>query len=170
MKTATKKPTRQHPDFTGVPGKLVAVPTGLVFCDRKTRISPYDALLLELAVAPKGNVLQFSDLRARNSLSVRSRKLGMKILFAEQANTLYVQFAGWSPDSEKWKALVREGILDVIQTQPRSPIQIATALRAKHINDVDAGLVDAILKQLEQSGEVLRGRDGSWSVKAGVAA
>jgi hypothetical protein len=28
---ATKKITREHPDFTGVPGKFVAPPAGLVF-------------------------------------------------------------------------------------------------------------------------------------------
>jgi hypothetical protein len=165
-KTAAPKPaTRKAPDFSGVAGKLVEAPTDLHFGARAGRGSPYDALLEQLA-ASKGKVLEFGDTRARPSVYARAKKLGLRVLFAESGNTLYVKFGGWAPDSERWKALVRAAIREVVTTQPRNEIQIAVALRATGVNDVDAGTVGAILKQMEQSGDVQRQRDGSWAMKA----
>lgn len=161
---APSKPSRKAPDFSGVAGKLVDVPAGLVF-GVKTRVSPYDVLLQQLA-ASKGKALEFGDLRARASVHVRAKKLGMRVLTAEQGNTLYVKFGGWMPSTDGWRAQVRAAINEVVRTQPRNEVQIAVAVRAQGLNDVDAGIVGTILKQMEQEGAVQRQRDGSWAIKA----
>jgi hypothetical protein len=163
--TTAAKPTNRKPDFTGVAGRLVELPAdvSLQFGARGGRVSPYDALLEQLAAA-RDKVLEFGDLRARASVMARSKKLGIKVLLAEHGPKLYVKFGGWLPESDRWKAEVRAGIRDTVTTQPRNEIQVAVALRAKGLNDVDAGVVGAILKQMEQAGEVARGRDGSWGL------
>lgn len=109
-------------------------------------------------------VLEFGDLRAKASLYARSKRNGLKVAFAQSDNTLYVKFAGYLPGSDRWKRELRTAIKDVIQTQPRMEGQIAVAVRAKGFEDADAGIVGAILKQWEQTGEVERQRDGSWKL------
>lgn len=153
----------KRPDFNGVPGKLVAAPEGLQF-GPKGRHSPYDSLLQQLATA-KSQVLEFGDARAKASVYSRATKLGMKVEFAERGVALYVRFGGWKPDSEQWRKLARVAILEAIKTQPRMVIQVTNAVRATGLNDVDAGTIDAILKQMEQEGTVARQRDGSWALK-----
>lgn len=155
---------RKAPDMTGVPGRIVDAPVDLVF-GHKLRSSPYDALLQQLAEAGKGKALQFDDRRARAAIYSRSKKLGMQVEMAENGNALYVRFCGYAPDSPKWKAMARTAILDTVRTQARNDVQIAAAVRAKGLNEIDAGTVGAILRQMEQEGLVARQRDGSWEAK-----
>lgn len=163
MSTAFIK--RKMPDMTGVPGRLIKCPAGIEF-GPKGRQSPYDSLLKQLAAANDGQILQFDGGRAKPSVAVRASKLGMKVEFAQAGNLLYVRFAGWKPDSLQWKAAARAAILNSIETQPRNEIQIANSVRSqKWMSEMDAGTVGAILKQMEQDGLVISGRDGAWAAK-----
>ncbi len=82
------------PNFAGVAGSLVSeIPEGLLFGERKTKTSPYDPLLLQLKAAGAGKYLRFEDLRARASVLARSRKLNIKVTFAEDGNILFVGLA-----------------------------------------------------------------------------
>jgi hypothetical protein len=153
----------KRPNPNGIPGRLVDPPPGANF-GAHGRGSPYDALLTQLSTA-KGKVLQFDSAGAKGSLYARARKLQMKLVFCEMGGKLYVKFDGWAPDSPAWKRLVRAAILDTVKAQPRNEIQVANELRQRGVTDVDAGLVGAILKQMEQEGLVLRQRDGSWNAR-----
>lgn len=150
-------------DFSGVPGELVDLPGGLTFS--KTKISRYDALLEQLAVAGAGRVLKFGALKARASVHVRAKKLGMQVLCAELDGCLYFKFAGWAPDSERAKQMVRAKILEVLGTNPRTEIQVAVELRKQGLTDMDAATAGAVLKQMEQLGQTSRKSDGTWLVK-----
>src|ERR1035438_3862891 len=98
-KVAEIAKTRKAPDFHGVPGELVAMPEGvaLSFATGQKKISPYDALLDQLAAAPT-KFLRFTDKRARASLNVRAKKKGLRISFAEDSGMLWVRLDGHVDD------------------------------------------------------------------------
>ncbi|HVW08368.1 MAG TPA: hypothetical protein VHC90_07285, partial [Bryobacteraceae bacterium] len=77
----------------GVAGVLVSeAPEGVLF-GRLARQSPYDPLLEQLRTAGPGKFLKFDSLRARPSVAARAKKLGIKVLFGEQGETLWVTLA-----------------------------------------------------------------------------
>jgi hypothetical protein len=155
---------RGRPDFSGVPGELVdaaVVPAGLHF-GTKLRGSPYDGLLKQLADAGAGKMLKFGDPKARVSINVRARKLGLKVSCAEDGNVLWVRFDGRADDDVK--ASRREKILGVLKFGPNTAIRLAHVLREKGDENVDASLVEAICVQVARSGEILRQEGGTWAL------
>lgn len=154
----------KKPDMSGVPGELVGMPAFELRWGGG-KISPYDGLLEKLAAAGPGQLLKFGDARAKTSLWSRSRKLGMKLMYAEHEGSMYVKFAGWAPDSERGKQIVRAKIMEVLQTNPRTEIQLAVELRKQGLTDMDAATAGAILKQMEQLGQTSRKADGTWLAK-----
>lgn len=88
---ATKSSTAVKPqlekkrtvDFSGVKGEFVVddAPAGVLFGTKK-RMSPYDALLMRLRDAGRGHLV-FDDVKARVSVAVRAKKLGIGVEFGE---------------------------------------------------------------------------------------
>lgn len=77
-----------------------SIPPGLEFDPRKRISSPYDEVLVDLRDNRPTEVLRFDSVSCRNSLKVRSNKLGIKLHFAEDAGALFVRLA----DFEKRQA------------------------------------------------------------------
>lgn len=191
MKTATKaveapvaitevgKPTKGiKPNCNGVPGALIEIedlPLDLVFGTRKQHISPYDALLKQLLEAGEGKALLFGHERARASVSVRPKKLGIKVEMADHAGKLYVRLAPGSTPEGKLAAAAKTqpplSVKDVVVSdkKTRSRSLVLTALRkgwhtpeaiAAHLrsDDPDCSLdgptVRSLLKAMQQDGGV----------------
>src|SRR5260370_12736875 len=156
MATAAKKiaeiqrPTKGvKPDMKGVPGELISLNgLNLVF-GRGAKPSPYDALLDQLAataLSAPGQVLRFSDMRAKPSIYARAKKKGMRVSFAEDAGLLYVRYDGSTEDDTRTTR--REQILHALKLGPLNGIRIATKLREAGDAAGDAPLVARSLEQL----------------------
>lgn len=158
---APKKGVKPH--LEGVPGKLTVAPSVALKWGARKGLSPYDALLEQLAAAKPGQVLAFEHPRAKPSVGARSRKLGLRVEMAELDGKLYVRFAGFAPDSDRYKKLLRDKLLAAVAEQERNEVQLAVELRKQPgMADVDAGTIHAVLCQMEQGKMVQRMRDGSW--------
>lgn len=164
------KPTKGvRPNFGGVPGALVSLEgvTGLEF--GRTKISPYDALLDQLAKATDEAVekqqprpgLKFGDARAKASVYARAKQKGLRVLFAIAGKDLYVRMEGRVDDNIKGAR--REAIRKILaKGEAFSYIQITNKLRADGDLTIDAPIVDAILLQMMRAGEVARQETGAW--------
>lgn len=164
MKKATQinevKPARRKPDFSGVPGELVAVdaiPADVVFGNK--RQSPYDALLLKLKENPM-QALRFGDVKAQASIHARSRKLGIAVETAEHEGQLYVRMkelhgAKAQARRDRITSLLKQG---VALTAPA----LAAKLREQGDAVADGQLVLVILEQMARSGEVIKQEGGTW--------
>jgi len=158
-------PKRGRPDFTGVPGELVLVTSlpPLEFSTRKRHISPYDALLDQLATAGPDHALKFGSLRPRASLTNRAKKCGILIAFAEKDNFLYVKFLGRAEDASKEKRKAR--ILQLIrQLGPCNPIKLAARMREEGDASLDAIITELILAEIAKTGQVIRRDDNTWNL------
>lgn len=150
-------------DFSGTPGGLVDAgeePQGVAW-GGKTRKSPYDALLRQLEAAGEGKRLLFRDVKARTSVAVRARKLGIKVLIGEDsAGQLWVKLAAAADDPVG--AVRREKILGCLKFGASDAIHLAVALREKGDLTVDGETVNAILGQMARSGEVIAQEGGKY--------
>lgn len=174
--TATKTAPvaiRRKPDFTGTPGILTTEVQGLKFGYR-VRTSPYDSLLEMLVKSTEDwdtgrrsgprPVLKFGDIKAKPSLYARSKKLLIRVAFAETADGLYVRYEGRVDEESREKR--RVSILAILKPGTAfSYIEIANKLRAQGDTTVDAGTVDAIMLQLMKAGKVVRQDGGAWRIK-----
>jgi hypothetical protein len=151
-------------DFSGVPGRLVdAAPPDVLFGARKSKLSPYDPLLLQLQRAGSGKFLKFEDLRAKASLAVRAKKLNIKILFGEQGSTLWVTLAKAElstngsveePPATKARPLpdiVLEGIANDKRDTPGLMVSYA---RLHGAPDVTLNAVDRVIAELARAGKI----------------
>jgi hypothetical protein len=165
------------PSFAGVAGILVdEAPEGIEFGARKqSRLSPYDPLLVQLKAAGAGKFLKFSDLRCRPSIMARSKKLGIKVLFGEQGNTLYVTLAtaelevSGIVEPQPPKPSNSDLVLRAISEKRRKPGEILTWLRSNGVAGIGITQVDGLLINLLRAGKVRRsGEDDSqvWSLAA----
>jgi|SRR5579863_140607 len=152
-----------RPDFVGVPGRLVdEAPPDVVF-GRKSKLSPYDPLLLQLQKAGAGKFLKFDDLRAKSSLIVRAKKLGIKILFGEQGSTLWVALAKaelsqdgnvQQPSAPKARPLP-EIVLEAISNDKRdTPGLIVSYCRLHGAPEATLNAVDSSLATLLRQGRI----------------
>ena len=160
---------RRVPDFTGVPGQLASSDeiAGLEF-GAKLRKSPYDALLDQLAIAPKGSALKFGDLKCRPSIYSRARKKGLRISFAERGGALFVRFDGRDDDDVR-ATTRRAAILAALKLGPMSHVKITNKLRDAGDSVLDAAATDAILHQMFKVGQVLRQEGGNWALNPKAA-
>lgn len=168
------KKTGIKPTFEGVPGELLnEAPEGLTFGEKKLRKSPYDPLLIQLRDAGPGKYLKFGDLRARVSLLARSKKLGIRLLFGEQDNTLWVTLAkaeltteGKSEESPR-KTLA-DVVMDAIRQKRTTAGEILTFVRsAGAAGGVGLTQIDGVLAALRRQFKVkLKSQDGvdRWSI------
>lgn len=179
-----RKPSRKHPDFSGVAGEFVTATdpgVALLHWGNQRRISPYDALLEDLArrteaarvaIGTPEPVLRFCNARARTSLGVRARKLGLIVEFALSGTLLYVRHK--ARVSDKAREERRGAILRHIKLGPMNAIALAGRLRQDGDNTVNAGDVEVILEQLTKTGAVVRQESGDYrlppagSVRAAV--
>lgn len=165
-----KKGTHIAPNVAGTPGKLTELPAALVF-GGLGRISPYDALLLQLEKAcdeakrqsrPLPG-LEFTDVKAKPSVYARAKKLGYRVAFAEDKGRLYVRFDGLVSDDKK--ALRRKAIIEVLSKPAGTAlkyIEITNRLRAAGDELLEAATVDAILCQMLKTGEVIKTDAAAW--------
>ena len=117
----------------------------LIFGTTMRKMSPYVTALNQLKVAPAGQYLEFDNLRARCQISVQARKHGMKVLFAECNNKLYVKLV------EQCAAEVR--VLDLLRSGPKEVADIGKTLREQDGTVTDAD-VKLILQQLSDNQHV----------------
>ena len=168
----TEQPTSWQDRLTGTSGAfLTELPADIEF-KAPGRISPYDKLLMQLEKAhneprPPGAQrpgLVFDHVKAQTAVVARAKKLGYRVLFAEKAGKLYVQFAGLLADDPKLKR--REAILAVLAKAPAplKYIEITNRLRAGGDELLEAAAVDAILVQMMRAGDVLRVDGGAWRI------
>lgn len=156
-------PKGRMPNMAGVPGELVdeaALPAGVAW-GSKTRISPYDPLLRQLAEAGPGKALKFGDTRARTSINVRAKKLGLRVTCGEAGGALFVRFEGRVDDNkrETRREIIR-GALKI--TVGATAMALTNTLREKGDASVDVNIVEAILAQMAKAGEVVQQDSGGW--------
>jgi hypothetical protein len=157
-----KAAVAKRPDFTGVPGALVALEGlgGLVF-GKHLRTSPYDPLLDQLLAAGSGKALKFGDVKAKASLLLRAKKKGLRVSFAEDgAGALYVRIDGSA--TEDLRGVRREQIQSALKLGPLSAIKLAVKLRESGDTSVDGQMVEAILGQMQREGVVIKRESGDW--------
>ncbi len=150
-----KAPTKGvKPDMRGVPGVMIdELPDGVMF-GVKNKVSPYDVLLRQLVAAPAGKFLRFDDLRARASVYTRAKKLGIKVLFGEQGNTLYVMIAkadlADEGVTEKQPPPItnKDRVLAAIGDKRCTPGEILTWMRSNGAGGVGITQVDDLLNIL----------------------
>lgn len=166
-----------RPNCNGVPGELVSL-EGIALEFGRTKISPYDGLLDQLAKATDAAVeksqprpgLKFGDPRAKASIYARAKRMGLRVIFAIAGNELYVRMEGRADDDtrEKRRIAIRRMLASGAAL---SYIQIANKLRADGDLTVDAQTVDAIMVQMMRAGDVIRQESGAWKASpAAVAA
>jgi|SRR5579859_5966436 len=157
-----------RPDFSGVPGELVDLDASLSFA-RVTRSSPYDPLLQKLLAATEswraetkdGSAakpqpgLRFSDTRARAAITSRSRKLNMRVSFAESGGQLFVRYEG-ALDAEKKLPDGRRGQVIGILKRDGAHTTLALTQKLRNGGDttVDASIVESICSQMLRKAEV----------------
>jgi len=154
-----------RPDFRGVAGELVdEIPADLVFGGKGHRISPYDEPLRQLAAAEGHKWLKFGYARARVSVNVRARKMGLKVVCAESNGTLFVQFVGRAADDVAGGR--RDAIGGILKGAPSglTAMQITGLMRSKGDATIDASLTETILLQMMRTGSVIRTEDGMWKI------
>lgn len=195
MATAAKtavllKPTKGvRPHTEGVPGELLSIteiPADLDFSARRLKISPYDVLLKSLMEAGPDKMLMFGAIRARASVMVRSRKLGIKIETGEHAGKLYVRLAPGStapPPATKLRSVTeiaaddhktrnRAAILSGIRAGNRTPEAIGAWLRKQEgLPQLDGPVVRSLLKHMQTAGVVVLERitPETWQVAEGMS-
>ena len=147
------------PDVKGVPGKVIQLPAGLTFGSR-ARQSPYDPLLREVETAAPGSGLEFGDPRARASVIIRAKKLGLKVEFAEQDGKLYVRLAA----AQDTRTARHDAILALLRLGPSTPIKIASVLREKGDTVADGQIVVAALGQMERNNLVIKLTGAEWGL------
>lgn len=167
LAVAKKPGPGKHPDFSGVPGEIVSIENLVLDFQTRKRMSPYDALLDNLVEAGPGKALKFGDVRARASVTVRARKKGLKVSFAELYGVLYVRLDGKAEDTIGRTR--REKILQTLKTGPRKAIALTVALRDQGDAAIDVNLVLAILGQMERSGEVIHQEGDLWAWNSGYS-
>jgi hypothetical protein len=162
---AVGEPKGVKPDMRGVAGCLIEAtdaPEGLLFWHRK-KVSPYDALLESLAAAGQGKMLRFEDRRARVSIGVRAKKLGLRVVCAEADGKLYVRFESRVEDN--LKGTRRGAILGALKPGiALTAMEITVLLRDKGDGTVDAGLVGTILDQMVRSGQIVACDGGNYAI------
>lgn len=118
--------------------------------DRR-RESPYRLAIQELMKGAEGKVLRFDKIGARNQIGQQAKKLGVKVLFAEQGTYLYVKLIGSGATN---------AILAFIRQAPRTKAQIVTHLSGLGMGDV---VVDRELQSLSGNGYIrLNTANGNW--------
>jgi hypothetical protein len=157
-------PKKGHvPDFSGVPGELVAadaVPAGIHW-GTKLRGSPYDPLLKELAEAGAGKMLKFGNARARTSIVLRARKLGLKVVCGEDGGALYVKFVGREGDdlANARREKIRQALKIVVGI---TLSKLLLHLRDKGDVTIDAPTLQLILSQMMRAGEIIHADGDQW--------
>jgi hypothetical protein len=170
------KPTKGvKPKFDGVIGALVTeAPDGVLF-GQKLRQSPYDPLLKQLRDAGAGKFLRFESLRAKPSIAARAKKLGIRVLFGEQGDVLWVTLAAADlrtdgaaeqPTRKTNSDLVLEGL----DAKRDTAGALTTWLRSNGAPGIGISQVDELLRQLARAGKIRlkknQGHDGDrWERK-----
>jgi hypothetical protein len=148
------------PLMMGVPGELVdSVPADVLFGERKAKTSPYDPLLLQLRSAGPGRYLRFAETRARVSVAARAKKLGMKVVFGEQAGVLWVALAkvelATSGHTEKEAGRSPADVmLEAIRQKKQQAGEITTWARTNGWAGAGLTQVDAELNKLARAGKI----------------
>ncbi|MCU1330691.1 MAG: hypothetical protein JWN34_6061, partial [Bryobacterales bacterium] len=102
--------------------------------------------------------LQFDDLRARPSLMVRAKKLGIRILFGEKGDTLYVSLAkvdlttdGVAADQPRIS--MSEIVLSAIKAGRSTAGEITSWARSNGAPGIGLTQVDGLLSGLARGGK-----------------
>jgi hypothetical protein len=152
----------QRIDFRGVPGEMVSTPTDLEFSAVKRKESPYDPLLIQLSKAGPGHVLKFGDLKARTSVTVRAKKKGFRVSFAERDGVLFVRFDGSAEGDQQNTRKVK--ILEVLKTGPMSYLKVCNRLRDAGDTLIDGPLAELLLMQMLKAGQVVKQEGGAYGL------
>lgn len=167
-----------RPRLEGVAGALVdEAPEGILF-GKSLRQSPYDALLQQLKAAGAGKFLRFESLRAKPSIMARAKKLGIRILFGEQGNVLWVTLASVElrTDGEVERPAKKTNsdlVLEAIEGKRDTAGAITTWMRSNGAPGIGLTQVDDLLRVLARAGKI-RLKKGStdeverWERKAGA--
>lgn len=160
------KAARRKPDFSGVPGQVVDVAARPIEWGPRTRRSPHDGLLSDLLVAGPNKALEFADPRAWASVSVRARKMGIKVEAAVVDGKLLVRVA---PRQERTPEELREArhtaVLAALKATPANALAIAAWVRAHCEIDISGPQTESILGQLSRAGKVAMRADGHWHLQ-----
>ncbi len=146
--------------FAGVAGVVIeSVPEDVVFGERKRKCSPYDPLLLQLQAAGPGKFLRFDDLRARPSLIVRAKKLGIRVLFGEKGEQLFVCLAKADLTTagvadEQPRVTVSDIVIAALKVGRSTAGEIVTWARSNGAPGVGISQVDGLLSNLARAGKV----------------
>jgi hypothetical protein len=152
----------------GVPGELVDIaPADILFGERRLKTSPYDPLLLQLKNAGAGKFLKFGDLRCRPSLTVRAKKLGLKILFGEQGQTLWVTLAkadldavGGPIEPQPARPAMTDLVLKALGAKRNTAGEIVSWMRSNGATGIGITQVDGLLSNLARAGKIKLRRSG----------
>lgn len=167
---------RKKPDFSGVPGSLVAADvvaglegSGLVW-GTGHRTSPYDGMLEELRRHTeaalmrneKPPALRFDDGRARAAVCLRARKKGLRVICGEHDGKLYVRIDKLEGEPSVAR---RKNILVALKKYGPLPTQrLAGQLRQDGDSTVDAPTVTLICAQMVKSGDLVAQDGGAWAL------
>lgn len=131
----------------------------------------------------------FDNLRARDSLNVRSRKLGMKLEYGEHGGKLYVRLAngssGIAPASTSQdrqtlkdelvsdhKTRNRAAIMSAMRSGCKTPEAISAWLRKQDDGTVslDGSIVRSLLKHMQTAGTVVLKKISpeTWEIAEGL--
>jgi len=163
-----EKPKRKAPDFSGVPGELVAL-DGLTLHFGKRKVSPYDPLLDQLSLATDAALnankpapgLRFTSVQAKASVSARAKLKGLRVSFAETPEgPMYVRIEGRLDVLEKRGDAIRA----MLASGPLSTMVITSRLRSNGDDTVDAQGVEAMLSGMMKRGTVIRQEGNTWKL------
>lgn len=156
-----ERPARKKPDFSGVPGEIVNASNLPLEWGTRIKRSPYDPLLRQLQAAPPGSALKFGAVKAWGTVSLRARKLGIKIEQAIDGDVLYVRISQAPPDPNAERDRRHEAVRKALSKAPGNPIQIAALARQQSNIDLSGPQAEVILMQLSRAGEAEL-KDGRW--------
>lgn len=133
-----------------------SLPPDLDFAPRKRIPSPYDAALIELRDEKPASVICYASAACHNSLKLRSKKLGIKLHFAEHSGMLYVRLAEHKAERPLANPLNTDDdlIMEAIRNGALTPATIAISVEKKRgkklrpISEVEPRLNDLIRKRL----------------------
>lgn len=151
-------PDTKHRSFTPVKYRLLteAEVGDLPFGEAcGSRISYYGEALTQL-LKGRQKVLVFEDVKCRGQLIARSKKLGVKLLFAEFGGKLYCKLA-----SDDGPAQI---ILGMLRETPRTIREILAELSARSLQGIDP---KAELQKLSDGGLARLGTDSRWIYTGG---
>lgn len=157
----------QKLNLSGVAGTFVGCgevgEEELDFSSKKTKLSPYDKLLLKLKDSQVGTMIRFESITAKNSLRMRAKILNLKLVFAEKDDKLYVKYIG-STIIEITEEL-KDQTLEILKDfSPITSKKLQKHFIAQFNKDLSVENIDDVLNNLKRTKEVTMDINGMWSI------